>query len=146
MLRKIFFTTLALWTLSVPGLNQAIAENSAPVCIQLDTKANGDMTKYSLYGEANGPIFFSGISCAIKHRNKELCAMEMVSFDVTAKVYDYNTGEETEIGKAYFWFDEKNTGAPIVAFSSKESAEKHSAATGGGVILDYTGLTDRELK
>jgi len=60
--------------------------------MQLEEKASGDMFKYSLYGEANGPVFFSGISCAIAHSNKEFCAMEMVSFDSTAKVYDsYNS-------------------------------------------------------
>jgi len=146
MLRKIFYITLALLALSVPGLNPAIAENDAPVCIRLDMKASGEMQKYSVHGDANGPIFFSGIRCGIKHRNKELCAMEMVSFDNTAKVYDYYTGEELEIGKAYFCLEENNTDAPIVAFNSKESAEKYAANTEGGVILDYTGLTGRELK
>ena len=146
MLRKIFYITLALLALSVPGLNPAIAENDAPVCIRLDMKASGEMQKYSVHGDANGPIFFSGIRCGIKHRNKELCAMEMVSFDNTAKVYDYFTGEEIEIGKAYFWLDEKNNTGPIVAFGSKKSAEKHGTTTEGGVILDYTALTEREPK
>ena len=146
MLKKIFFTAFALFSLSVAGFNSAIAENTTPVCIQLDKKASGDMIKYSLHGEANGPVFFNGISCAIEHRNRELCAMEMVSFDTTSKVYDYNTAEEIDISKAYFCLDEKNNEAPIVAFGSKESAEKYVAETEGGLILDYTGLTDRKIK
>ena len=146
MLSKIFFPALALLFLSVPGFNQAIAEDSSPVCIQLDEKASGAMINYSLHGEANGPVFFSGISCAIEHRNRELCAMEMVSFDTTAKVYDYNTAEETDISKAYFWLDEKNSATPVVAFGSKENAEKYGTEKKGGLILDYTGLTDREFK
>jgi len=143
MLIIVFFTLLALFFLSVPGFNAAIAEDSAPGCIQLDEKASGDMAKYSLYGEANGQVFFSGISCAIEHRNKELCAMEMISFDTTAKVYDYNTAEEIDIGKAYFCLDEKNKDAPIVAFGSKDVAENYSAEIDGNVVLDYTELTDR---
>ena len=146
MLRNYFYTALALFFLSVPGFNQALAEDATPACMQVDEKASGDMKKYSLHGEANGSVFFSGISCAIKHRNKELCAMEMISFDTTAKVYDYYTGEEIEIGKAYFWLDEKKNEAPIVAFGSQEGAEKYGPETQGGVILDYTGLTDRKLE
>ena len=146
MLRKIFHITLVLLALSVSGLNLAMAENDAPACIQLDSKASGEMEKYSVHGDANGPLFFSGISCAIKHRNKELCAMEMVSFDNTAKVYDYYTGEEIEIGKAYFWLDEKNDAAPIVAFDSKKNATKYGTTSGKGTILDYTGLIEREPK
>jgi len=143
MLQTIFFTVLTLFFFSFPGLNAAIAENSSQACIQLDEKASGDMIKYSLYGEANGPVFFNGISCAIEHRNRELCAMEMVSFDSTSKVYDYHTAEEIDISKAYFWLNKNNKEEPILAFSSKEDAEMYGAATKEGVILDYTGLTDR---
>jgi hypothetical protein len=146
MLRTIFFTVLTLFSFTFPGLNAAIAENSSQACMQLDEKASGDMIKYSLYGEANGPVFFNGISCAIEHRNRELCAMEMVSFDTTAKVYDYNTAEEIDISKAYFCLDETNDDGKILAFSSKVAAEKYGAETEGSVILDYTGLTDREFK
>ena len=146
MLSKIFFPALALLFLSVPGFNLAMAEDSSPVCIQLDEKASGDMIHYSLHGEANGPVFFSGISCAIEHRNRELCAMEMVSFDTTAKVYDYNTAEEIDINRAYFWLEEENSATPVVAFGSKENAEKYETEKKGGLILDYTGLTDREFK
>jgi len=146
MLRRVLYTVLAFFPLSIPGFNTAIAENTTPACIQLEEKFSGDMAKYSLYGETNGPVFFSGISCAIEHRNRELCAMEMVSFDSTAKVYDYNTAKEIDISKAYFWLDENNNEAPIVAFESQEGAEKYGDETEGGIILDYTGLTDREFK
>jgi len=146
MLGKVLFTVLAFFSLSVPDFNAAMAENATPACIQLEEKSRGDMTKYSVYGEANGPVFFSGINCAIEHRNRELCAMEMVSFDTTAKVYDYNTAKEIDISKAYFWLDEKNFETPIVAFGSQEGAEKYGTETGEGVILDYTGLTEREFK
>src|SRR5210317_341100 len=69
MLRKVLFTVLAFFSLSVPDFNAAMAENAPPACIQLEEKSRGDMAKYSVYGEANGPVFFSGITCAIEHRN-----------------------------------------------------------------------------
>ncbi len=146
MLKKFVFPALTFFPLSFLAFTVAAADVSSPDCIQLNEKASGDMTKYSLHGDANGPLFFSGISCAVKHRNKVLCAMEMISFDTTAIVHDYFTAEEIEIGKAHFWLDEKNNKAPIVAFRSKEDAEKYGSETGGGVILDYTGLTEKDLK
>ena len=146
MLKKILIISLALFCISGLAYTATIAEETVPACIELEEKASGDMVKYSLHGEGNGLVFFSGISCAIEHRNRELCAMEMISFDTTSKVYDYNSTEEIDVGKAYFWLDEKNNNTPIVAFKSKEDAEKYGLETEGGVILDYTGLTDRKFK
>jgi hypothetical protein len=145
MARKYFMTSLFLCVFSLFDLSGVPADDAVPDCSLLTEKASGDMAKYSVHGDANGPVFFSGISCAIKHRNKVLCAMEMVSFDATAKVFDYYSGEELAIAKAYFWLDEKNNQIPIVAFSSQENAEKYKAESGNGVILDYTGLSGRDL-
>lgn len=127
------------------ALPNATADDAVSACRRLDTKASGDLVKYSLHGEANGPLFFSGISCAIEHRNRELCAMEMVTFDTTAKVFDFYSGEEIAIDKAYFWLDEKNYETPIIAFSSRDNAEKYQTESGYGLVLDYTGLTEREF-
>ena len=145
MLKKYPHTALFLVAFLLLGRTAAIADETIPVCRRLVAKATGDMAKYSVYGEANGPVFFSGINCAIKLRNKEFCAMEMSTFDATAMVYDYFTGEEVEIKIAYFWLDEKNSETPILAFGTKEGAERYAAETGGGTILDYAGLTDRKF-
>jgi hypothetical protein len=147
MLKKqLIITSLFLSVFSLAGLSGTAADDAVSVCRRLEEKASGNMAKYSLYGDANGPLFFSGISCAIEHRNRELCAMEMVSFDTTAKVFDFYTGAEIAIGKAYFWLaDENNNKTPIAAFDSKEKAEKHKTESGKGLILDYTGLTGREF-
>jgi hypothetical protein len=145
MLKKFIITLLAVFALSLLGRTAGAADETTPVCTRLDAKASGDMLKYSLDAEVNTPVFFADIRCGIRHR-KELCAMEMVRFDLSAKVYDYYSGEKIETGKAYFWLDETIKDAPILAFSSKESAEKYGAGKEGGVILDYTGLTDRVLK
>jgi len=145
MAKKYKFSFLCIILFYLMGLSGVSADEAASECERLDTKATGERIKYSLHADANGPLFFSGISCAISHRNRELCAMEMVSFDSTAKVIDYFTGEEIAIGKAYFWLDEKNSQLPITAFGSQESAEKYKAEKEAGVILDYTGLTEREF-
>ena len=145
MLKKNIITLMMLIFFTVSGFTAA-AENGSPVCSRLNEKASGEALKYSLEAEANGALYFQGISCAIEFRNRELCAMEMVSFDTTGKVYDFYTAEKIDIAKAYFWLDDKNEYIPILAFSTKESAEKYNAQTKGGVILDYSGLTDKLLK
>ena len=145
MLKKVVITVLALFILAVSGFVSAAADSDF-YCTKPDEKANGDMVKFSLDAEVNGPVFFHDIRCGIRYRNRELCAMEMISFDTSARVYDYYTSEKIEIGKAYFWLDEKNPGAPVLAFSSKDTAEKFVAEKDGGEILDYSGLTDRMLR
>ena len=146
MLKKFILTLAAFFFLSVVTFFAAAAEDNIPVCSRLAEKASSDMAKYSLDADVNGPQFFSGVRCALRYRNTQLCAIEMVSFDITGKVYDYYTAEKIEIGKAYFWLDEKNLDSPILAFRSKESAEKFGAEKGTGITLDYSGLTDMMLK
>ena len=145
MLRPYHLAASTLILLLIACLNNAISAEEFPVCEQLDEKASGDSAKFSLYGEANGPVFFSGINCAIEYRNRELCAMELSTFDVTSKVFDYYTNEEIEIGKAYFCLDEKNIQKPVVAFKDKESAEKYSAENEGSSVVDYTELTEKKF-
>jgi len=145
MLKKVVITILTLFILAVSGYVSSAADNDFN-CTQLDEKPTDDMVKYSLDAEVNGTVSFHDIGCGIRYRNRELCAMEMISFDTSARVYDYYSSEKIEIGKAYFWLDEKNPGASVLAFSSKDTAEKFGAEKGGGEILDYTGLTDRMLR
>ncbi len=71
--------------------------------------------------------------------------MEMVSFDTTLKVFDYNTGEEIDLAKAFFRIDSKRSRTPVLAFSTKEGAEKFASETKDVDILDYTGLPDRKF-
>jgi hypothetical protein len=142
MLKEFIITLL----LSIFLCTDAAAADNTPACTRLQEKAGGELLKYSLQAEANGALFFSGISCAIKHRNKELCATEMVKFDNSAKVHDYYTADEIDIGRAFFWLDESDGNEPILAFSSREGAEKYGAEKEKGLILDYTALTKLKLK
>ena len=143
MFKKYFLIVSAFALIFLSSFNYAVADDAGPICKKLVTKATGDIVKYWLYGDANGPVFFSGISCAIENRNREFCAMEMVSFDSTAKVFDYDTEEEIDIGKAFFWLDEKNTDERILAFNSQEAAKRFKTDKGSGLVLDYSGLTEK---
>jgi hypothetical protein len=138
-------TFVAVFVFSLVIFTAAGADETTPECTRLKEKASGDLLKYSLDAEVNNPVFFGDIRCGILYR-KELCAMEMVSFDISARVYDFYTAEKIDIGKAYFWLDGENKDALILAFSSKESAEKYGTGKEGGVVMDYTGLTDKLLK
>ncbi|KPK26642.1 MAG: hypothetical protein AMJ61_08295 [Desulfobacterales bacterium SG8_35_2] len=138
-------TFVAVFVFSLVIFTAAGADETIPDCTRLDEKASGDLLKYSLDAEVNSPVFFADIRCGVRYR-MDLCAMEMVSFDISARVYDFYTAEKIEIDKAYFWLEEKNKDAPILAFSSKESAEKYGMAKEDGMVLDYTDLTDKLLK
>ncbi|MGW8286985.1 MAG: hypothetical protein ACWGOD_01990 [Desulfobulbales bacterium] len=145
MQSKIISFLLSLVFLTVCGFNARATDNN-PTCIRLDEKASGEMTRYSLDAEVDGPLYFNDIGCGIRYRNKELCAMEMVRFDNSAKVYDYYTSKEIAIGKAFFWLDQKNQAGSVLAFSSKDAAEKYGTEKGNGIILDYTDLSNKLLK
>ena len=145
MLKKHIIILLAVFFLAVANLPGAAAEDDIPPCTRLQEKASGDKLVYSLDAEVDTPLYFGDIGCGVRYR-KKLCAMEMVNFDISARVYDYYTAARIEIGKAYFWLDEENGAALIMAFSSKESAEKYRAGKEGGVIVDYPALTDRLLR
>jgi hypothetical protein len=145
-MKKILTTTLILAALVCFPFTAAAADKAAPTCTRLDEKAAGIKLRYSLDANVDGPVYFDDIRCGVQYRCKELCAMEMISFDTSAAVYDYNTEEKIAIGKAFFWIDENDPAAPILAFSTREAAEKYGAGKPGGIILDYTALADRLLK
>ena len=144
-MQKNFNLLLSIAIFTILFAASAYAEDTTPVCDKLGDKVTGEMLKYSVNADVDGPVYFGDIACAVKFRTKEFCAMEMVSFDSSAKVYDYNTATEIEIGKAYFVVDEKNKSAQIPAFESKNAAEKYAAEHQECIILDYTALVERDI-
>ncbi len=145
-MRKEFILCIACISLFLLLIVPVNAEDKIHVCEKLGDKVSGEMVKYSVNADVDGPVYFGDIGCAIKYRTKEFCAMEMVSFDFSAKVYDYNTANELEMGKALYVIDEKNSGAPILAFENKSAAEKYAAEHQGCIVLDYTALVDKGIK
>lgn len=91
---------------------------------------------------------FDDIGCAIAFRNKE-CATRQSTFDSNAFTYDYGTGEQIAMEKAFFvagagaWTP---MGYDIVAFKDKEKAEKFVAEKGKGQVLKLYQLVDLDIK
>lgn len=142
MLKKITLPVFLL-LLQLLFIHPSSGEENSGNCGPQAEQAGGDRLKYSIDAQVDGPLYFHTIACGLLHRYKKLCAMEMVSFDTSGSVYDYYTLEKISLGKAYFWLDENDSAPSVLAFSSKEAAEKFKAAKGRGVIIDYTTLTGR---
>jgi hypothetical protein len=122
------------------------AEDKIPVCEKLDDRVTGEMIKYSVNAYVNNPLYFGEIACAVKYRATEFCAIEMINFDSSARVFDYYTANELEMSRALFVIDEKNPDSPILAFENKSAAEKYAAEHQGSAVLDYTALVKKEIK
>jgi hypothetical protein len=91
---------------------------------------------------------FNDIGCAVISRNGE-CATRQGIFDSSARTYDYQSGEELMLDKAYFVMKTdvktpKDFG--ILAFKDKAEAEKFSAAHGMGKVVKWWELVDERLK
>ena len=94
------------------------------------------------------PMSFNDIACAVISRNGE-CASRQSIFDSSALTYDYASGEQMPVEKAYFVLktDVKTPkGFGVVAFKDKAEAEKFSAAHGKGKVVKWFELVDERLK
>jgi hypothetical protein len=95
-----------------------------------------------------GAQSFNDIGCAVISRNGE-CATRQGMFDSGALTYDYQSGEQLPVEKAYFAMktDVKTPkGFGIVAFKDKAEAEKFSAAHGKGKVVKWFEIVDEKLK
>lgn len=115
--------SIALLILAISFLSTtALADGEQEICPQLEKQVGGDRMKYSISANVDGPIYFADIGCGTIMR-KDLCAMEMVAFDISAKVFDFFTGEEIESVKAFYVLGEKKEPTPeIIAFKEKKGA------------------------
>ncbi len=117
----------------------ALANGERDICPQLEKQVDSVRMKYSISANVDGPIYFANIGCGILLR-KDLCAMEMVAFDTSAKVFDFSTGEEIESVKAFYVLGGKKEPIPeIIAFKEKKGAEEY-AAEHGGRVMDFDTL------
>jgi hypothetical protein len=91
---------------------------------------------------------FNDIGCAVISRNGE-CATRQGLFDSGAVTYDYLSGEQVPVEKAYFVLKtgvKTPAGFGILAFKDKAEAEKFSAGHGKGKIVKWWELMDEKLK
>ena len=125
----------------------AYSDEDTRQCDLLDHQVSGPAMKYSMTADVNGFVAYDDIGCSIEWRNRELCAMELSAFDITAKVFDFLTGSELEMAKAYYVV---NASAPasskVIAFGEKQGAENYAAEQGNMKVVDFTALTELEFK
>jgi len=95
-----------------------------------------------------GEQSFDDIGCAVASRNEE-CATRQGMFDGGALTYDYATGEELAVDKAYFVIKTDVAtpkGYGVVAFKDRPAAEKFSHEHGKGKVVKWFELVDEKLK
>jgi hypothetical protein len=125
----------------------AYSDEDTRQCGILDQQVTGPAMKYSMTADVNGFVAYDDIGCSIEWRNRELCAMELSSFDITAKVFDFLTGNELEMTKAYYVVNASEpASSKVIAFDGKQSAEKYAAEQGNMKVVDFTALTELEFK
>lgn len=91
---------------------------------------------------------FDDIGCAITWRNGE-CANRQSNFDSNALTFDFGTGEQVAMEKAFYAVGagvRTPMGFDIVAFKEKAAAEKLVAASGKGRVIKLFELVDLPLK
>ena len=140
----IFLMVLVVLTAAIPAAALADACDNAGKVGEGQKKFSVEVPK-----EAGlGVMSFNDIACAVIARNGE-CATRQGMFDSGAKTYDYQSGEEILVEKAYFVMKtDVKTPADfgILAFKDKAEAEKFSAAHGKGKVVKWWELVDEKLK
>jgi hypothetical protein len=137
---------MLVMTLTLGLAGAAIADD----CAGTETIAEGEQKFSVTVAKASGleEQSFNDIGCAIISRNSE-CATRQGMFDSAAVTYDYQSGEQIPVEKAYFVMKtDVNTpkGFGIVAFKEKAAAEKFSAGHGKGKVVKWFQLIDEKLK
>ncbi len=118
-------------------------------CSKCGNEIKAENIKYSVVQKGTKkPVSFDDIGHSILWREDQCTAIQM-SFDATAKVYDFNTEEELDISSAYFIRNpdiRSPGGSGIAALKDKQSAEIFISGKGGGKVLTYDDLLLLNLK
>jgi len=141
---KIFL--LSLFALLLGIASQGMAED----CAGAGRIGEGEKKFSVVLAKAAGMAAqsFNDIGCAVISRNSE-CASRASAFDAGAKTYDYRSGEELPVEKAYFLMqsgEKTPRGFGIVAFKDKAEAENFAAARGKGKVIKWLELVEEKLQ
>ncbi len=121
----------------------------ANVCQVCRESITTDQVKFAAYiPEGKRPRGFHDIGSMLTWRNEQ-CMSTTMDLDANLIVRDYDTCEEVEIGSAFFLVRtgiETPHGKGIVAFKTREAAEKHQAEIPGSEVMDYETLLDQNFK
>lgn len=124
------------------GIGTARAGEPAPSCDRLAEKVTGDQARLSVQAQVNGFAAFTDIACAMIYRDKNFCAMETISFDSTARVFDFISGAEIEMSTAFFVVESGKTPLPMIqAFKAKEDALRQTEGHPERKVVSYSELS-----
>jgi len=119
----------------------------ASVCQVCKEEITADQVKFAAYiPEGKRPRGFHDLGSMLTWRNKQ-CMSTTMDLDENLIVRDYDTCEEVEIGNAFFLVRsgiETPHGYGVVAFKTREGAERHQADAPGSRVLDYESLLDED--
>lgn len=113
---------------------------AAEECRKLTTPVSGEERKYSVRAQVDGTMAFANIPCAVYWRNHELCATELSSFQFTAMVVDYPSGQEVLMSNAYYVVAAPGEKHPI-AFADRQAAAAYIVQHGGELLEHQQLLT-----
>lgn len=134
-----------LWVLMVSG---ASAGDDLSECNGSGILVDDETRRFSVVQRnVPKPVSYNDIGCAMVWRDNQCTAIQ-TTFDSTSVAFDYLDGEEIPIDKASFV---RGTGIDtpmrygIIAFRSRERAERFLAEHPGGTILTYEELLNVSL-
>lgn len=128
-------------------IGTASAGEPAPSCDRLAEKITGDQARLSVEAQVNGFAAFTDIACAMIYRDKNFCAMETMSFDSTARVFDFISGAEIEMSTAFFVVESGKTPLPMIqAFKTKEDALRQADGHPERKVATYSELAAIRLR
>lgn len=147
---KRFLTFIILISvLSFPVYAEEVKKGLAPICTQCNMAISDKNIKFSVADTKSlQKVMFDDIGCALLWRDQQ-CATMQDSFDSNAVTYDYYTAEAIKMSDAFFVIDSGvNTpmGYGILAFKSKDEAERFLKESRKGKILNYQELLTIKLK
>lgn len=108
-------------------------------CRPLSAPITGEERQYSAVADIYGFQAYPDIPCAVYWRNNELCATELSSFQFTAKVFDYLSGDEVLMTDAHYVVAAPGMDLPV-AFAERAAAQAFLDGSGGGKLLNYQEL------
>lgn len=125
------------------------AAGDLDLCNEKGITVDESVKKFSLFQvDVAKPIAYNDIGCGILWRDNQCTAIQM-TFDNTAKVHDYDSGEEIYAKDAFYVKGadiDTPVGYGIIAFRNRESADRFVAGIGAGTVLSYDELITAGIK
>lgn len=140
--RRLVLVVLASLLWSLPTLS-ALGGDELSRCGEMGILIDDATKRFSVtQGNVAKPVSYNDIGCAMIWRENQCTAIQ-TTFDSTAVAFDFLDGEEVPVDKAYFV---RGSGIDtpmhfgVVAFKSREAAERFVEEHPGGIIVTYEEL------